>query len=127
MNAARQRGKIRASLVVADPLTRALGRPNREQVITDRASQATTLQALELTNGQTLADRLKLIAADLIAQSFPSPEALVERLFLTGLGRSPSAAELTAHLQFFEGTISSEAIEDSLWGLVMLPEFQLIL
>ena len=127
MSAARQRGKIRASLVVADPLTRALGRPNREQVITDRASQATTLQALELTNGQTLADRLKLIAADLIAQSFPSPEALVERLFLTGLGRSPSAAELTAHLQFFEGTISSEAVEDSLWCLVMLPEFQLIL
>jgi hypothetical protein len=44
-------GRVRSSMVTADPLTVALGRPNREQVITSRASAATTLQALELTNG----------------------------------------------------------------------------
>ncbi len=38
---------IRAALVAADPLTTALGRPNRDQVVTARAGAATTLQALE--------------------------------------------------------------------------------
>src|SRR5690606_1057152 len=51
-------GTIRASLVAADPLMTALGRPNREQVVTTRASAATTLQALQLINGETLALRL---------------------------------------------------------------------
>ncbi|HZM05490.1 MAG TPA: DUF1549 domain-containing protein, partial [Candidatus Saccharimonadales bacterium] len=52
-------GNVRAVLVAADPLQVALGRPNREQVVTTRATEATTLQALELTNGKTLAELLK--------------------------------------------------------------------
>jgi hypothetical protein len=47
-------GRTRASLVAADPLQTALGRPPREQMITTRPTTATTLQALELTNGDTL-------------------------------------------------------------------------
>ncbi len=53
----RAKGGVRASLVAADPLMVEMGRPNREQVVTTRAETATTLQALELTNGKTLADR----------------------------------------------------------------------
>ena len=44
--------RTRAALVNADPLMTALGRPNREQVVTVRTSAATTLQALELANGR---------------------------------------------------------------------------
>jgi hypothetical protein len=47
--------RTRAALANADPLMTALGRPNREQVVTVRTSAATTLQALELENGSTLA------------------------------------------------------------------------
>ena len=36
----------------SDPLTRALGRPSRVQVVTERSPDATTLQALELVNGE---------------------------------------------------------------------------
>ena len=39
-------------------LTRALGRPIRDQVTSVRAQEATTLQALELVNGEILTDRL---------------------------------------------------------------------
>jgi len=39
-------------------LTRALGRPIRDQVISTRSAEATTLQALELTNGAELSRRL---------------------------------------------------------------------
>ena len=43
--------EIRSALCAADPLTIALGRPNRDQVNTERPTAATTLMALELTNG----------------------------------------------------------------------------
>ena len=53
---------VRAALVGADSLQIALGRPNREQVVTVRSPTATTLQALELTNGAELADHSCLAA-----------------------------------------------------------------
>ena len=43
----------------SNPLTRSLGRPIRDQVYTDRNQDATTLQALELVNGRTLATLLR--------------------------------------------------------------------
>src|SRR5205814_4382621 len=58
-----ERRFVRASLVPADALMRSLGRPNREQVVTTRPDQLTTLQALDLSNGQILADLLTRGAA----------------------------------------------------------------
>src|SRR5205814_1509572 len=55
LSMALEHGEVRASLVASDPLMTALGRPSREQVLTSRMSAATTLQGLELTNGDTLA------------------------------------------------------------------------
>jgi hypothetical protein len=69
------RGHVRSALVAADPLMVSLGRPSREQVITCRSSAATTLQALELTNGETLAKVLQQGAAKLIA-NHPLPKNL---------------------------------------------------
>src|SRR5262249_19711468 len=42
---------IRAALMKPDLLMRSLGRPNREQVVTTRPEDLSTLQALDLTNG----------------------------------------------------------------------------
>src|SRR5205814_4615576 len=84
--------EVRSCLVAADPLAVALGRPNREQVVTSRASAATTLQALELTNGGTLADLLKRGAANLALGKISARE-LVQRLYEQGLGRKPSSSE----------------------------------
>src|SRR6185503_8665940 len=74
------RGNVRAALVNADPLMVSLGRPSREQVITTRSSAATTLQALELTNGETLAKILEQGAAKLIADKSKSANDLVNSL-----------------------------------------------
>ncbi len=38
----------------SSPLTRALGRPIRDQVFTTRSAEATTFQALEVVNGETM-------------------------------------------------------------------------
>src|SRR5579863_958025 len=46
--------RIRAALLPLDSLQSALGRPNREQVVSARDSAPTMLQALEITNGNLL-------------------------------------------------------------------------
>ncbi len=61
-----ERQYVRAALVRADALMRSLGRPNREQVVTTRPDQLTTLQALDLSNGPILADTLTRGAANLL-------------------------------------------------------------
>ena len=127
ISAADRVGAIRASLATSDPLTRALGRPNREQVVTDRASNATTIQALELTNGNTLAEKLSAVANDLIAKKMGQPQKIVEHLFWVGLGRAPSPSEMKTCAAFFSEGLTQNAVEDFLWTVVMLPEFQIVL
>lgn len=116
--------KTRAALVIADPLMLALGRPNREQVMTVRASAATTLQALEMTNGNTLARRLREGADKLAASEDPS--TLLDRLYVTALSRKPTRAEREMAREFLGAPLQAAAVEDLLWAVTMLPEFQLI-
>ncbi len=116
----------RASLVAADPLTLALGRPNREQVITSRATGATTLQALELTNGDTLSQLLKRGAEKVLAEKPASKRELVARLYGKALGRRPTGAEMRLADELLDQPPAKEQVEDLLWSMAMLPEFQLI-
>jgi mono/diheme cytochrome c family protein len=115
----------RASLLASDPLLVALGRPNREQVTTVRSGTATTLQALELTNGGTLSVLLKQGAAKLLTDK-PAADAVVEALYLKALSRRPTAAERMVAGQLVGSPVKAEGVEDLLWALAMLPEFQLI-
>jgi hypothetical protein len=117
--------EVRACFVAADPMAAALGRPNREQVVTCRASGATTLQAVELTNGKTLATVLERCARRLA--EFPArPEELVQRLYGSAFARSPSAAEIELSRNLLGKSPQAEGVEDLLWAMTMSPEFQLI-
>jgi hypothetical protein len=117
----------RASLVTADPLTIALGRPNREQVITVRQTTATTLQALELTNGATLAKLLNQGADKILtAHGDKSSGALIDSLYQQAVGRLPTTPERAIAAQLVGSPPKCAGIEDLLWALTMLPEFQLI-
>ena len=49
----------RAALLKSNALTRSLGRPNREQVVTTRPQNLSTLQALDLSNGQLFSSWLQ--------------------------------------------------------------------
>ena len=49
---------VREWQVKSSPLTRALGRPIRDQVLTERVNNPTTLEALEVVNGSTMAATL---------------------------------------------------------------------
>jgi mono/diheme cytochrome c family protein len=121
-------GQVRAALSNNDPFLSALGRPPREQVATSRPTAATTLQALELTNGQTLAGLLKSGAIRLTA-SHRQPDAgpaVVATVFEKALGRPPTGEERQWALAALGAPIKPEGVEDLLWAVTMLPEFQLI-
>ena len=117
---------VRSSLVAADPLAVALGRPNREQVITTRASAATTLQTLELTNGDTLSKLLKKGAEKVVAEKPVANRELVTRLYGKALSREPTGPELKLADELLGKKAEKETVEDLLWALAMHPEFQLI-
>jgi hypothetical protein len=120
------RPTVRAALAFDDPLMSALGRTSREQVVTRRDPIATTLQALELTNGTTLDARLRKGAVGWVGRHGRDPEALTRRLFLAALGRPPTPAERDAAGELVGSPASPEGVQDLLWALAMLPEFQLI-
>ena len=65
--------------VGADPLARAMGRPIRDQVYSTRESLATTLQALELVNGETLTHRVSRGAQRMTGELPPEPKSLFDR------------------------------------------------
>jgi hypothetical protein len=117
---------IRAVLLNDDALTRALGRPDREQVMTHRDNLATTLQALELTNGATLDELVKQGARTWIAKKPKSSAELIQDIYQRALCRPPSKSELAAATKFIGHKMKPEPVEDLLWSVFMLPEFQLI-
>ena len=123
---AAQAGHTRASLARNDALMTALGRPNREQTVTSRAEAATTLQALELTNGATLAELLdEAVRRGVKDPSQPTRE-WVELMYRRALSRAPVTGEVALATQMVGDPAQPSGMEDFLWALVMLPEFQLI-
>ncbi len=126
MSGAALRGQVRAGLVNNDPLMTALGRPNREQVITTRASAATTLQALEMTNGRTLAELLKRGAQEVVERWPKQGGDLIVELYQRALGRQPTGEELRLAQELVGSPLKKEGVEDLLWAMTLLPEFQLI-
>jgi hypothetical protein len=117
---------VRASLVKSDFLMRTLGRPNRDQIVTVRPSELTTLEAIDLANGQILADTLKRGAEKLLAGNWQSPEAFVRWLYGFALSREPAAGELAILKETLGAQLTTQGIEDALWTVIMLPEFQLV-
>lgn len=77
----------------SDPLSRALGRPIRDQVYTERSTESSTLQALELTNGPLLSARLRSAARALLGMRQAAPENRFDSRMMRG-GIAPVDAEI---------------------------------
>lgn len=118
---------VRASLVKSNLLMRSLGRPNREQVVTTRPAELSTLQALDLSNGEQLAAWLKHGALYWLGRQkeakWSNPELLTE-IFQQALSREPSEGEL--EVLGVDRNLDPQALEDVLWMVMMLPEFQFV-
>ena len=134
-NATGDRGPmVRAALLKSDLLMRALGRPNREQIVSTRPNDLTTLEAMDLNNGQILTTRLGDGAAALLKQGgwassghYPATtDGLVTWLFAYAYSRTPSAEELALGREALGPKPTAEGLQDLLWVTLVQPEFQLI-
>ena len=75
-------------------MSRSLGRPIRDQVITERVTQPTMLQALELVNGATLAGMLHRGARRMLGAWPAAPEPLFDSGVVSSSNKSPIPAEV---------------------------------
>ena len=117
---------VRASLLKSDFFMRALGRPNREQIISVRPNELNTLEAIDLNNGQTLATRLEQGASRLLAKSWANSDDLTKWLYQFALARVPTSAELALAREVLGEKPTAQGVQDLLWAVLMLPEFQLV-
>jgi hypothetical protein len=108
-----------------DRLMRILGRPKRDQVATSRDDRPTTLQALELSNGDIMHKAVQNVG-NRWAGSKRSPDKLIEDLFGNAFLRKPHAEETIAAKALLGETPNAANVSDLVWALVLQPEFQLI-
>ena len=106
--------------VAANPLTRALGRPIRDQVYSGRETQATTLQALELVNGTTLTHWLARGARRMLNELPAEPVALLDKPYVVKTGPIAFDIDITSAQKLWfvlkdNGSYSPEKIE-AIWG-----------
>jgi len=117
---------VRAALVKSTPLMAALGRPNRDQVVTSRPADLTTLEAIQLANEQGLYNEFATGGRRILLATGPAVDTLTQWMFDAALARRPTAAEAAAAREILTDSPTSDTVADCLWALVMLPEFQLI-
>ena len=119
--------RVRAALMDSDALQRSLGRPNREQVVTQRGEVLTTLQALDLANGQRVTEMLKAGATKILADLKGQPaDRIIDEVFRDGVSRLPTAAERGTAREILTDKPTPDTLADLIWVVVMLPEFQLV-
>jgi hypothetical protein len=117
---------VRASLVKSDFLMRSLGRPNRDQIVSVRPTDLTTLEAIDLSNGQILAETLERGSKKLLAKTWKSPSEFVEWVYRYALSREASKDELAITTEALGPKLTEQGIQDVLWSVIMLPEFQMV-
>jgi hypothetical protein len=102
---------------------RSLGRPNRDQIVSMRPTDLTTLEALDLSNGETLTNALNRGAEKLTERTWKDGAELVHWVYHHALARDPSAGELAAATELLGAKPSAESTADLLWAVMMQPEF----
>jgi hypothetical protein len=81
---------------------------------------------MDLNNGAILAAQLDKGAQRLLEEMGKNPQNMIESLYWQALSRAPSSEEKQIALDVLGTQPSSDTVQDFLWTLFMLPEFQLI-
>lgn len=115
----------RASLVPNNSFLTALGRPNRETVSTSRESRANLLQALALTNGNRFVKVLQT-GSENWKNQYKDNASIINQIYLRALNRAPTEKEFAIAKKALDQSDGTAGIEDLLWSIVLLPEFQIV-
>ncbi len=102
------------------------GRASRETVCSCEVKMDPNLsQALHLLNGDTVHNKIR--GGGVVAKQLErklSPEQIVDELYLSTLGRKPTAAEVSKFVELSTPIADKrEAFEDVLWALLNTKEF----
>jgi len=123
---------------VASPFLSSFGRPERVSTCScERSAEPSIAQALNLTNGSTLNQKLQNEkgAVTRLVNSGALNSVIVESVFLAALGREPTASERTKFLQVLDEVRNApgadkekqqalkEVIEDLFWSTLTSREF----
>lgn len=119
---------VRASLLRNNAFMRTLGRPHREQIVSSRPNELTTLSAIDLANNEDFASSIAQGAQALLQRDWKSSEELLRYLFRFAFARDPTELETSILLESLEtaqqdSQVDARAIEDLLWAVLMQPEF----
>ncbi len=118
-----------ASIQDRSSFATALGRLARDNIVSERPSTLTTLDALELTNGEEFHALLKQAALSMVVPGKPASN-IVDDLWKALLLREPTPEEATQAKAFLVAnstqSVQPAKLEDLLWSMVLLPEFQLV-
>jgi hypothetical protein len=117
---------IRAALLKSNPLMRTLGRPNRDQIVSMRPNDLSTLEAIDLSNGAQLGQILSSGAEQLLKRQWSDSDAVVEWIYRAALSRAPTSEERQVALELLGPKIDQRGVEDLLWAIIMLPEYQFV-
>jgi hypothetical protein len=117
---------VRAALLKSDFLMRTLGRPNRDQIVSMRPNDLSTLEAIDLANGSILANMLDTGAKKIAARMWASSDEAVRWIYQFAYSREPSAEELATAREALGETLKPEGLQDLLWAVCMSPEFQMV-
>ena len=106
------------------------GRPGRFKACEcERIDSPTLAQGLELVNSQQIQDKLSSedgLVQRLAGSSETHPE-IIEKIFLTLMGRSPVRAELEISMEYLKMTDDrAEAYRNLVWSLLATNEFMFI-
>lgn len=112
---------IRTAFAQRDSLQAVLGRPTRDQVVTSRPDQLTTLEAINLANGPELAGLISEGAKKI--GKISDPKSWVTQIYEASLSRKPTKSEMDVALILLGTDSQPEQVEDLLWSIFMLPEF----
>ena len=112
---------VRTAFAKRDALQAALGRPNREQIVSSRPDSLTTLAAINLANGPELAALIQAGAENIGNPEIPKD--LVAQVFRSSLTRNPTPKEMRISLEVLGTNPGTPEVEDFLWSVFMLPEF----
>lgn len=117
---------VRASLLKNTALMRSLGRPMREQIVSMRPTELTTLEAIDLANEAELSKAFAAGAAKLTLRFQGDSKRLVEFIYQFALSRQPTPDEQQLLTESMGSQPTPELVQDVLWAICMLPEFWLI-
>ncbi len=106
-------------------LQEALGRPDRNNVMTVRETDASTLQALQILTGPELQGVVDKLSAKLLEKKLATQD-LITLIYTRGLNRAPTEQELKLTSETLGESPKLDAVSDVLWLVIALPEFQVL-